>query len=134
SHASALISTVSSGGKDPRATRAGSLFEARQSLLEEALAPLADHLAPGVQARGDLVIVHAIGCHQDHLGPDDLEIWQRIFGRAATQFCELVGGQLDSERTLPRHKATPRGRIASKCHTRPDLAIEYVAIFKKLPT
>src|SRR5438128_1394516 len=69
SHPSALLSTVSSGGKDPRATRAGSLFEARQSLLEEALAPLADHLAPGVQARRDLIVVHAIGRHQDHLGP-----------------------------------------------------------------
>jgi hypothetical protein len=62
SHASALISTVSSGGKDPRASRACSLFEARQSILEETLAPLADHLAPRVQARGDLVVVHAVGC------------------------------------------------------------------------
>lgn len=42
SHASALISTVSSGGKAPRASRACSLTGTRQSLLEEALAPLAD--------------------------------------------------------------------------------------------
>ena len=48
SQASALTSTVSSGGKGPRASRAGPLFEARQSFLEEALAPLANHLAPGV--------------------------------------------------------------------------------------
>ena len=78
SHASALISTVSSGGKDPRASRAGSLFEARQSLLEEALAPLADHLASGVQPRGDLVVVHAVRGHQDHLGSNNFEIRQRI--------------------------------------------------------
>ena len=68
SHASALISTVSSGGKDPRASRAGSFLQARHSLLEEALAPLADHLsALRVQARGDLVVVHAVGGHQNHL-------------------------------------------------------------------
>lgn len=66
SQAIALISTVSSGGKDPRASRAGSLFEARQSFLEEALTPLADHLTAGVQARRDLVIVDAGGSHQDH--------------------------------------------------------------------
>ena len=46
SHASALISMLSSGGKDPRASGASSLFEDRQALLEEALAPLADHFAP----------------------------------------------------------------------------------------
>jgi hypothetical protein len=51
--------------------------------LKKALAPLADHLAPGVQTRSDLVVVHAIGCHQDHLGSNDLEIRQRIFGRTA---------------------------------------------------
>jgi len=84
SHASALISIVSSGGKDPRASRAGSLFETRQSLLEEALAPLADHLASGVQPCGDLVVVHTVGSHQDHLGSNDLEIRQRISGGAPT--------------------------------------------------
>ena len=60
SQASALISTVSSGGKDPRTSRAGSLFEARQSLLEEALAPLTDHLTPRIQPRCNLVVVHAV--------------------------------------------------------------------------
>lgn len=39
SQASALISTVSPGGESPGATPAGSLFQARQSLLEEAFAP-----------------------------------------------------------------------------------------------
>src|SRR5580765_825006 len=134
SQASALISTVSSGGKDPRASRAGSLFEARQSLLEETLTPLADHLASGVQARGDLVVVHAIGCHQDHLCSNDLEIGQRIFGRSATQFAELVRGQLDSEWALPRHVQPLVEGSHQRCHTRPDFASKYVSIFKKLPT
>jgi len=39
SQASALISTVSSGGKSPGASWACSFVEARQSILEEALAP-----------------------------------------------------------------------------------------------
>jgi len=107
SHASALISIVSSGGKDPGASRAGSLFEARQSLLEEALAPLADHLASSVQSRGDLIVAHAIGSHQDHLGSDNLEIRQRISGRASIQLGRLFRGQLDDERALPWHAQSP---------------------------
>src|ERR1019366_5097113 len=107
SYASALISTVSSGGKSPRASRAGSLFEARQSILEETLAPLADHLAPRVQARGDLVVVHAVGCQQDHPGSNHLEIRKRISGRTTIQFGRLGRGQLDSERALPWQAQLP---------------------------
>jgi hypothetical protein len=107
SHASALISTVSVGGKSPRASRAGSLLEARQSILEETLAPLADHLAPRVQARGNLVVVHALGCHQDHLGSNNLEIRQRISGGTPIQLGGLVSSKLDTERALPRHAQLP---------------------------
>ena len=89
SQASALISTMSSGGKDPRSTRAGSLFQARQSFLEEPLAPQTDHFAPRIQARGDLVVAHSLGGHQNHLGPLDLEVRQRIFGRATTQLARF---------------------------------------------
>src|ERR1035437_2297941 len=91
SHASALISTVSSGGKDPRASRAGSFFEARHSLIEEAFTPLTDHLAPRLQANGDLVVIHAVGGHQDHLGSNHFEIRQRILCRTTNQLCRLVG-------------------------------------------
>jgi hypothetical protein len=79
SHASTSISTVSSGGKNPRASRAGHLFETGQSVFEKALAPLTDQLAPGIQTRSDLVVAQAGGSHEDHLGSDDLEAWQRIF-------------------------------------------------------
>jgi hypothetical protein len=103
SHASALISIVSSGGKSPRASGAGPLFEARHSLLEESLAPLTDHLSASVQTSRDLVVVHATGCHQDHLGSHDLEIWQRIFGCAAIQLCRLGWRQLDKERASSWH-------------------------------
>jgi hypothetical protein len=38
-----------------------SLFEAREALFEEPLAPFADDLPGGVKALGDLVVVQAIG-------------------------------------------------------------------------
>jgi hypothetical protein len=103
SHASALISTVSSGGKDPRASRAHSFLKTRQSFLEEALAPLADYLASRVQAHGDLVVVHTVGGHQDHPGSNNLKIRQRIFGRTTIQLGGLVGRQLNTEWTLSWH-------------------------------
>ena len=81
SQASALISTTSSGGKSPGATRAGPFFQARQSLLVEALSPHADHLAPGIQSGGDLIVAHPLGRHENHLGPLDLEVRQRILCR-----------------------------------------------------
>jgi len=107
SQASALISIVSSGGKDPGASRAGSFFETRQSLREEALAPLADHLASRVQPHGNLVVVHAVGGHQDHLGSNNLEIRQRISGSSPIQLCGLVHRQLDTKRALPWNAQPP---------------------------
>src|SRR5574340_118568 len=106
SQASALTSTVSPGGEGPGTSWADPLFQARQSLLEEALAPLADHLAPGVQARGDLVVVQAVGGHENHLGPRDLEVRQRIFGRTPTHLGCLARGQNDTEWAFPRHRRT----------------------------
>jgi hypothetical protein len=85
SQANALISTTSSGGKSPRSTRAGSLFQARQSLFVEAFAPKADHLAARIQAHGDLVVAHSLRGHQNHLGALNFEVRQRIFGGTPVQ-------------------------------------------------
>jgi hypothetical protein len=74
SQASALISTVSSGGKGPGTSWAVSLVEARQSLLEEALAPLADNLAAHIEPSRNLVIADTSCGHQDHLGTNYLEV------------------------------------------------------------
>jgi hypothetical protein len=79
SQASALISTMSSGGKSPGATCAGSFLQTRQSLLEEALSPLADHLTTRVKPRGDLIVVDSGSRHEDHLGSLNFKIRQRIF-------------------------------------------------------
>src|SRR5262245_19284620 len=105
SHASALTSTVSSGGKGPGASWAGHFFESRQSSPEEALAALADHLTARVQSSGDLVIAQTLSGQQDHLGSNDLEIRQRIFVRPAAQLDRLARRQFDMKRTLPRHAA-----------------------------
>ena len=134
SHASALISTVSSGGKDPGASRASPLFEARQSFLEEALAPLADHLASRVQPRGDLVVVHATRGHQDHLGSNNLEIRQRISGGATIQLGGLVCRQLDKERALSWHAQPPVEGSQHDAIRGQQLSIIYVTVFTKPPT
>jgi hypothetical protein len=80
SQASALISTVSSGGKSPRATWAGSFLQARQSLLVEALSPQTDHFTPGIQPGRNLIVAHSLGRHEDHPGPLHFGIRQRTFG------------------------------------------------------
>jgi hypothetical protein len=58
-------------------------------MSEEALAPLADDLAASVEARGNLVIAQSLGSQQDHPGPNNLEIRQRIFARPSTQLGRL---------------------------------------------
>ena len=75
----------------PGTTRTSTFVQARQAIREEALAPLADHFTARVQASGDLVVVDAKGCHEDHLGANDFEIGQRISNRPAVQFCGLLG-------------------------------------------
>jgi hypothetical protein len=74
SHASALIGTTSSGGKNPGTTRAGALVQSRQSLFEEALSPHTDDFATSVKARGNLIIGEAISSQKYHSGAHDLEI------------------------------------------------------------
>jgi len=107
SQASALISTTSSGGKSPGASRAGSLLEPRYSISVEALAPLADDLAARIQAHRDLIVVHALGGHQDHLGPNYLEVRQRISTGAPAQLLRLGARQRNTERAISRHHAPP---------------------------
>jgi hypothetical protein len=56
-------------------------FQPCEAVGEKALAPERDHLTASVQARGDLVVGHALGCMENHLGTLDLKIRQRIFSR-----------------------------------------------------
>jgi hypothetical protein len=74
SHASALICTTSSGGKNPGTTRAGTLVQSGQALLEEAFTPHADDFATSVEAGGDLIIGQSIGSEKHHSRAHDLKI------------------------------------------------------------
>jgi hypothetical protein len=74
SHARAFTATTTAGGKDTRPTLPREFFQAGHSLLEEALAPLADDLAGRIQALGDLVVGQSLGGVQDDLGSNHIAI------------------------------------------------------------
>ena len=62
------------GGKDERATAPGLLLEPRAAEEAEALPPLADDLAGGIQAGRDDIIPQPLGRQEDDLGPEDVSI------------------------------------------------------------
>jgi hypothetical protein len=62
------------GGKAGWTPAARLLVEAREAVLEEAMAPLADDLSWRVQARADLVVPETGGCEEHDLGADNLTI------------------------------------------------------------
>ena len=74
SHAIRLISTTTLGGKAGWAPAARLLIEAGEALVEEAVAPLADNLSWGIQARRDDIVGQASRCQQDELRSDDVPI------------------------------------------------------------
>ena len=94
-------------GENPRPARAVAVVEAREPPLEEALAPLGDHLSATVQLLGDLVVSPSVGGQEDHLGSQDLEIRQRISSCTALQLSRFIIMQLNVVRTLPRHASRP---------------------------
>ncbi len=94
----ALTSTTRSGGKKVGPTGAGQFFKAGQALLEEALAPLADHVATSVEALGDLVVTQALGCQEYDLGSEHISIRQRIFPGSGLEGRTFFWSQLDRVR------------------------------------
>jgi len=74
SQASRLTSTTTLGGKAGCAPASRLFLKAGQSLFEEPVAPFADDLARGIEARGDEIIAEALGRQQDDLRPDDVSI------------------------------------------------------------
>jgi len=69
-----LTATTSSGGKNSAPAGAIALFESFQAFLEEALAPLADDLATGVQALGDLIVAETLRGEEDDAGSEYIAI------------------------------------------------------------
>jgi hypothetical protein len=56
-------------------------FQSCETISEKTLAPKGDYFAARIQTRSDLIVGHAFGRVEDHLGPLDLKIRQRIFCR-----------------------------------------------------
>src|SRR5262249_37043050 len=56
SHANALISTLTEGGKDSGPAASGTILQTLQALLEEPLAPAMHHLRAGIATDCDLHI------------------------------------------------------------------------------
>jgi hypothetical protein len=74
SQARAFTATTISGGKDTRPALPREFLEASQALLEEAVAPLADHLAGRIEPRSDLIVTQTLRGVQHDLGPDYVTI------------------------------------------------------------
>ena len=96
---------MSSGGEGPGPTRSWTFLQARQTLLKEAFAPLADDLTPGVQATGDVIVGQSFRRVEDHLGPKDLIIRQRILDHPTFEFGAFLRRELYLERAGSRHMA-----------------------------
>ena len=86
----ALTWTTSSGGKRPGSPGSGSVLESGKPLLEESLPPHAHDLASGAEASGDVVVGETLMCEQDHFGPYDLKVRQRILIGSLCQLCLLA--------------------------------------------
>jgi hypothetical protein len=68
------MATTNSGGKNRAPARTIPLLKAVQTLIEEALPPLADDLPAGVEAVGDLVVPQPLRCEKDYVGSKDISI------------------------------------------------------------
>jgi hypothetical protein len=74
SHARALISMTTSGGKNPGSSGSGALLQALETSVKKALAPQADHLAWCVEHLRNFIISQTLGSQKDHSSPYDLKI------------------------------------------------------------
>ena len=72
-------------GKGQGTARTGTLVEAGQAFIEEALAPQADHVASGGEGGRILVRAVAVGRGQDDARPQYAKIWQRILASAVLE-------------------------------------------------
>jgi len=62
--------TIRSGGKTPGATRPGTFFKTRQTLIEEAFSPHADDFTSCIESGCDLIVAEALGGKENHLGAE----------------------------------------------------------------
>jgi len=107
SHARALTSTTTPGGKKTRPAPAGTALQTRQTLLAEPLTPLADDLPGQIQPLGNRGVLQAIGGQQNHLGSRNLAIRCRISSRHVLQSPPLLIREDDSVWAASWHSVTP---------------------------
>jgi hypothetical protein len=107
---------MTSGGKDRGAARARSLLQPGQAVVEEALAPEADHVATHRERGRDGVIALALRRQENHLGPQDCIVWQRIFPGTALQNLPFGLGEGNAIGALSRHPdpSSLERRVAEK--------------------
>jgi hypothetical protein len=74
SQAIRFTSTMTLGRKAGWTPATRFLVEAREALLEEPVAPLADDLSRGIQPRADLIVAETSGRQEDDLGADNITI------------------------------------------------------------
>src|SRR6266446_2084080 len=100
----AFTSAIRSGGKTARTTRALSIAETVEPLLEETLPPQRHRPQRTVETARDLRVRRALGGKQHDLRPQHLAMRRRVTGGPRTQLPGLLLAQLDPERT-PGHGA-----------------------------
>jgi hypothetical protein len=103
----ALIWTLISGGKNPGPTGALMFFESRQAVVKEALTPLTHDVPANGERSSDLVIGESLGGEQDHLGPKDLKVWQRILSGTTFQNLALILRETYRKRAVSWHCGDP---------------------------
>jgi hypothetical protein len=106
SHAIRFTSTMTLGGKAGWAPASRLFIKPREALLKEAVAPLADNLPWGIQARRDDVIGEALGGQEHQFGPDDVSIRRRIFAGSGLELAAFVPSEMDAKWAVAWH---PRG-------------------------
>src|SRR6266511_2885144 len=112
SHAKALTSMITLGGKDRGPSPAGPLLQPAKAFFEEPLAPLGHDLHGHGQPRRDLLVLPPRSGHQDDPRPNHVSIRRCISSRPAFQREPLVLVQFDGVRAPPRHAPLPSPREA----------------------
>jgi hypothetical protein len=67
-----------SGGKSPGPTGSWFFLQPSKTLFEQPFTPFGDDFSACVKSGSDLIVLESISGEQDHLGAQNLKVWQRI--------------------------------------------------------
>src|SRR2546427_12878381 len=97
SQARAFTSTTVSGGKERGPSTAGKFLQAKEPCFKEALAPLADDLARGIESLGDLIVGEPSRGIENNLGSDNISIRRRISPGQSLQPAPIFACECDDK-------------------------------------